>query len=310
MEHDQRFKTLIRTFFESFLRLFFPEQAARIDFSNVEWLDKELLPDPPEGERHIVDLLARVRVVEPVDARRAGEPEPWLVCVHVEVESPDRTTGLKDRLPFYYFKIRERYGLPVLPIVIYLKVGLEGIGIDDVVESFFGLEVVRFQYRYVGLPALNAVEYLEGQNWLGVALAALMRIPPGRSAWIGAEALRKIAESGLNDTQKLLLGDCVEAYIPLDAADRENFRELLLQSNYEGVPAMNKTTYDLGIEKGIEKGQALGQISLLQQLIQRRFGGVNESTKQYLNALDPNQICDLTLKIATATKWEDVGIPR
>ena len=49
MDHDQRFKTLIREFFESFLRLFFAEQAARIDFASVEWQDKELLPDLPPG---------------------------------------------------------------------------------------------------------------------------------------------------------------------------------------------------------------------------------------------------------------------
>lgn len=229
MEHDRRFKLLIREFFESFLGLFFAEDAARIDFSSVEWLDKEFLPDPPDGERHLVDLLARVEVVGPGNDKQAREAQPWLVCVHIEVESADHAGDIKSRLPFYYFKIRERYGLPVLPIVLYTNVGLEGIGVDQVVESFFGLEVHRFQYRYVGLPALDAVQYLEGPNWLGVALSALMRIPTGRNAWIGAESLKRIAESGLNDTQKFLLGECVEAYIPLDDAERNRFRELLLQ---------------------------------------------------------------------------------
>jgi hypothetical protein len=52
MDHDQRFKTLIQEFFADFLRLFFADWAARFDLSKIEWLDKELLPDPPEGSRH------------------------------------------------------------------------------------------------------------------------------------------------------------------------------------------------------------------------------------------------------------------
>jgi hypothetical protein len=46
---------------------------------------------------------------------------------------------------------------------------------------------------YVGLPGLDAIEYLQGDSWLGVALSALMRIPHERVAWLGAEALRRSA---------------------------------------------------------------------------------------------------------------------
>lgn len=62
-DHDQRFKALVREFFPDLLRLFFGEWAARFDLSHVEWLDKELTPDPPDGERHILDLVAKVRAV-------------------------------------------------------------------------------------------------------------------------------------------------------------------------------------------------------------------------------------------------------
>jgi hypothetical protein len=45
-------------------------------------------------------------------------------------------------------------------------------------EHFWKLQPIRYQYLYVGLPALDAVEYVQGESWLGVALAALMRVPP------------------------------------------------------------------------------------------------------------------------------------
>jgi hypothetical protein len=38
MDHDQRFKNLIQTFFREFLLLFFATWAERLDCSAVEWL--------------------------------------------------------------------------------------------------------------------------------------------------------------------------------------------------------------------------------------------------------------------------------
>lgn len=143
LDHDQRFKALVREFFPDFLRLFFADYARRFDLSHVEWLDKELFPEPPDGGKHVLDLVARLTAIEPVGP--AGEPSPWLAVVHIEVESPDRTTLLKPRLPGYYVHLRERYGLPVLPVVLYLKVGLDGVGTDTVVERFWELEALTFR---------------------------------------------------------------------------------------------------------------------------------------------------------------------
>jgi hypothetical protein len=50
---------------------------------------------------------------------------PWLVLVHIEIEAEDQTTRVKTQLPRYYYHLRNTYDLPVLPIVIYLKVGLD-----------------------------------------------------------------------------------------------------------------------------------------------------------------------------------------
>ena len=126
MDHDQRFKTLIREFFESFMELFFSEWALVLDFSAVEWIEQELYPDPPEGNQHILDLVAKLPMDDPDD------PSPeTLILVHLEIESPDRATRLKPRLPYYYHFLRDKTELPVLPIVIYLKVAMEGIGVDE-----------------------------------------------------------------------------------------------------------------------------------------------------------------------------------
>src|SRR5438270_901520 len=258
-DHDQRFKTLLKEFFADFLRLFFAPWAERLDCRQVEWLDKEVFPDPPEGARHILDLVAKVPTRQAVPEQGSGEPERWLALIHVEIESPDKVAPLRPRMFRSYVHLRAGHGLPVLPIGLYLRVGLQGIGVDVYEERFWELRPVRFEYLYVGLPALDAVEYVQGDNWLGVALAALMRIPHDRVAWLGAEALRRIHAAPLTDQQRFLLGECVHAYLPLDPAQEREFERLIATAPYQGAQAMNVTPYEKGIAKGREEGREQGR---------------------------------------------------
>lgn len=61
MGHDQLFKTLLETFLQEFLELFFPDVAARLDFTWQRPLDKEFLTDLPQGRRREADVVAEVR---------------------------------------------------------------------------------------------------------------------------------------------------------------------------------------------------------------------------------------------------------
>ncbi len=101
-DHDQRFKTLLREFFGQFFELFFPDWSRRLDFSHVEWLDKEVFPDPPAGLRRSLDLVAKLPVKESQpDGGQEVVPE-WLALVHVEVESADTVAPLRRRMYQYY----------------------------------------------------------------------------------------------------------------------------------------------------------------------------------------------------------------
>jgi hypothetical protein len=81
-DHDARFKKLLAEFLPEFLVLFFPERAARFDFTAIDWLDKEVYADPLSGDVRRLDLVARVRI-------RPGNGQPprdVLALVHVEIE--------------------------------------------------------------------------------------------------------------------------------------------------------------------------------------------------------------------------------
>jgi hypothetical protein len=234
-DHDQRFKTLIREFFAEFLQLFFAQWAARLDCSQIEWLNKEVFPDPPDGARSVLDLVAKLPARQKIHEGGAG-PESWLALVHIEIESPDTVAPLRPRMFRYYVHLRDRYQLPVLPIGLYLKVGLDGIGIDVYEEHFWELEAVRFQYLYVGLPGLKAVEYINSVNWLGVALTALMEMPKDQIGLMGMEALRRLSEAPLSEQKRYLLAECVQAYLPpMDENQKKEVERLIVTERYLGV---------------------------------------------------------------------------
>ena len=299
-DHDQRFKTLIQTFFPDFLALFFPRWAERLDAGAVEWLMQEVFPEPPQGPRHVLDLAGKVPTREIVRGQRPGEPDHWLALLHVEIESPDKSTLLKPRLFRSYVHLRDKYELPVLPIAVYLRVGLEGLGVDVYEERFWELELVRFQYLYVGLPALDAVEYVQGENRLGWALAALMRAPRDRAAWIAGEGLRRIAEAPLADQQRFLLAECVQAYQNLDQEQRREFERLVAGEPYKGIQAMNKTWFEMGKEDERRR--------MLRQLLEKRFGSLPPVAQQRLTEWPAERLEPLVPAILEARSLREMGL--
>ena len=214
VDHDQRFKVLVKTFFGEFFQVFFPAWADRFDFTRVDWLEQEVFTDPPRGERRSLDLVARVALRPGVPPPAPGLAEPadcWLTLIHIEIESRDTVVVLRPRMFAYYEHLRRKYGLPVLPIALYLRAGLGGIGWDVYEEKYWDRRLLAFEYAYVGLPGLEAEDYLAREHLLGVALSALMRVPPERRAAVHAEALRRLAEARENDYRRYLLLDCLEA---------------------------------------------------------------------------------------------------
>lgn len=290
--------------------MFFEEWAARLDLDNIEWLDKEIYPDPPEGSLHGLDLVARV----PVDDDKQAMT---ILLVNIEIESPDRRTRLEPRFSYYYHFLRDKYQLPVLPIAIYLKVGLDGIGADYFVENVWDFEVNRFQYLYVGLPGLDALEYVEGENWLGVALAALMRIPAERVVWLGAEALRRLAGAPLSEHERFLLAECVQAYLPLDENQEQELEQLLQMEPYAEVKTMNQTVYEKGLEKGLEEGLEKGlekgrhqeRLDVVLLLLEKRFAKLTQATRRHVEELSMEELWQLTPKISAASSLSELGLP-
>src|SRR5262249_36920431 len=155
-----------------------------------------------------------------------------------EVESRDSVAPLRRRLYHYCDYLGDKHNLPVLPIAVYLRVGLDGLGWDVYEVYFWEHRLLRFEFPYVGLPPLGAERYLRQDILFGVALAALMQVAPERRLELGREAWLRLVQSPENAFRRYLLCDCVNAYLPVDEAQRQQFKGLLLTDPDPGVRTM------------------------------------------------------------------------
>jgi hypothetical protein len=300
MDHDQRFKHLLQTFFGDFLQLLFPAWAARFDLTRVAWLSQELFLDPPQGERRYLDLVAELPTREAVPALRPDEASSWLALVHVEPSAGEAVAPLRPRMYDYYRELRERHRRPVLPIALLLNVGLDGLGTQVYTEQFWELEALRFTFFYVGLPALDAATYVQGDNWLGVALSALMRIPADHRARLKAEALRRLVGSPLPDQQRFLLGECVQAYLPLEGPQLQAFEHLLLTPAYLEVKNVQLTW--------AEEGEIRGQRRLIRAQLEIRFGVLSPQVQERLDRWPADRLEELAKAFVQAQSLKDLGL--
>jgi hypothetical protein len=241
----------------------------------------------------------------PPPASAQGEPaDCWLTLIHVEIESQDTAAPLRPRMLAYYEQLRRRHGLPVLPIALYLRVGLDGIGWDVYEESYWDHRLVTFAYAYVGLPALDGEQYVAGAHLLGVALTALMRVAPARRAEVHAEALRRLAEAREDDYRRYLLLDCLEAYATLDEAQAQELGALLRTERYQGIQAMAMTTFEKGVQAGLQQGWR----TALRKMLDARFGPLGASAQQRLDSLSPEGLEALAEALLKAQSLQELGL--
>ena len=175
---------------------------------------------------------------------------------------------------------------------------------DEFTETFEDLELVRFRYLYAGLRGLDGLEYLKGQNLLGVGLSSLMKVPADHAPELGANALERIAQSALDDQKKYLLAECLESYLPLDEAGRLQFEKLIGSSDFKGAKVMNKSSRQLGREEG--RREATQQY--LSDLLEERFGRLSELVRTRIQALGDEEASRIFKAAIRTTSLSELGL--
>lgn len=151
LDHDQRFKVLLQTFPSEFFAAFLPEWHRHFDFDHIDWLATEAFPDPPRGERRSLDLVARLPVRESLAHEPSGTTDDmeatlaasreWLSLIHIEVDGTESVASFRPRMYDYFSYLRWRHRIPVLPVALFLNIGLEGLA-----STSIGKRSVRWRF--------------------------------------------------------------------------------------------------------------------------------------------------------------------
>lgn len=155
------------------------------------------------------------------------------------------------------------------------------------------------RYDIVGLPGLNADDYLGLSNPLAPAVSALMK--PSRLGKVAQkfQSLLAMARSGVDEARLALLTNVVETYLKLDNAEQANFKALTATPEGKEIE-MVVSVYEV---RGIEKGKR----ETLLRLIELKFRSVQESIRVRLEAItDIDELDGLLDTIYNAQSIEEI----
>ena len=296
IDHDGLFKELLHQCFEAFLWLFYPQQAAQLDFSSFTFLEQERLTDYPSGAHRFVDTLVEMRTL-------AGQ----LIWIHIEFQST-RERGFPKRMFRYFSQFRLRIDGPIWQIVLYLPAGGDGSGFETYTETLFGKTFLPFCYWCTSLGDLEASVSLATENPVAYGLAPLMKHEEMSNPRLKAACLSGIAQSDITEAQEALLAFFVDTYLPLTAVEQEEF-EQLIQREEVSVMEFITSWERKGIERGrTEEALASRRDTLLEQL-QEKFGDVPQTTVQQIEAiLSVEDLRQLLQQVVYADSLQEMGL--
>ncbi len=301
MGYDQLFKTILERQLQAFLELFFPEEAARLDFQTLRFIDKEVFANVPLGEVRRADVVAELQT-------RDGQPE--LVLVHIEVQATPESDFAR-RMFEYYAVLRLHYRLPIFPIVVYLRRGSSS-RMEEYQESLFGQNLLTFRYHSLALARLEAEEYV-GTSPLGVALSAMMSREAIRNrVRLRLSMLERVVASELDEALKHLLVNVIETFFELTGEEAEEYRRIVSGKEYRAVQEVELTWADKLMEKGREEGREEGVVEgsrrMLLRLLTAKFGELPQESKARIEALSAADLDSLLDRVLTAGTLNELGL--
>jgi hypothetical protein len=267
--HDPFLKRLYRAGTRDALTLFLPHLAARIDWSQWEWLDKEV---PILGRRR------RSVVADLVGLTRDVEGRYLKVLVHPELQMR-ADTEMNWRALQYNAGLLLREGnadARVLTVVFYHCPGVGGIRKHRVDLDFYEEpSLLGLTYWSVGLGDLEAEPYAEQENPMGWALASWMRQPRETRVELRLRLMEKILRFVRAEEYQELLLDTVQSYYRLSRAERQTEQRLARSGKFGEVEEMAQTVLDRMKAKerreGRQEGEVLAAQRAVQQAIRVRF---------------------------------------
>ena len=292
--HDRLFKELLHRFLPDFMWIFFPNEAERLNFATLRFLDKELIINFAGQELRITDIVAEIETWEGV--------AETIIC-HVEIEGRDKYS-LPRRMSEYYVLLRMFRQKLVLPLALVLLPNAGGLGWQSYQEGIFGHQVLHFRYGQVGIRDLSSQTYLAENNPVAAALTVLMQSEGESPALLKLMALQKVVESDLSVGDKFFLVEFMNTYAP--TSELSDPREEIMKNLAE----VEMTWSERIRAEGEERGEIKGERKMLLRLLTLMFGEVPAPLTERINAItDDAALTALAQQILMIKRLDELVLP-
>ena len=291
IDHDGAFKELLHQCLELFLRLFYPQQAAQLDFSAFTFLEQERLTDYPSGAHRFVDTLVEMRTL-------SGQ----LIWIHIEFQST-RERGFPKRMFRYFSQFRLRTDVLIWQIVLYMPAG-GGLDFETYTETLFEETFLPFRYWCLNLGDREASESLATENPVAYGLAPLMQRGEMSNPRLKAICLSGIAQSAITEAQAALLTYFVETYLPLTGAEAEEFEQLIQREEVNVMEFISSWQ-----RQGRTEGRAEEARDVLLEQLQEKFDDLPDTAVRQVQAISSiEELRRLRRQLIHASSLQEMGI--
>jgi hypothetical protein len=272
-DQDSPWKDILRQYFQDAIAFFFPQTAARIEWSHPhEFLDKEfqqIAPDAKLGKRY-ADQLVKVWLQQ-------GQ-ELWLL-IHIEVQAKPEA-NFAERMLGYHLRIFDRFHRHATSLAILC----DGNANWRPNHYYFSNPDTELTFRFGMVKLLDyrdqwqALE--QNRNPFAVVVMAHLKAQETRrdsnhrkEAKLGL--IRRLYEQGYDRREIVNLFRFVDWVMILPKGlEREFWQELKVYEEERRMPyitSVEQIGFERGIEQGIEQGVHREARSLILRLLNRRL---------------------------------------
>lgn len=290
---DPLWKSVIEQTFVHFLTFMFPTAADIFDFARgFEYLDKEfetLFPPAPNNKGvRFVDKLVKVYL-------HSGHAQ-FILC-HIEIQSSKGKGDLPARMFQYYYRIKDRYQVPVTAIAILADTEIQ-YQPGSYTQEFMGTGIVYWFNSYKILNQAEAKLRADSNPFAVVVLTALLAIQQGDVSDEQLMATKhdlyyEMMKRNMDKSVRQGIYDFLSRYISFKnksffAIFEEEVRDKTGKNSTMGTREylLDKATKE-GIAKGIIKGERNARIKAEAEKIEM-------AKKMLVNGLDSKMIADIT----------------
>ena len=284
MNHDALFKMLLKTptILQGFFDAFLPETGRFVDFTHLEFMDKEGFTT--DDRKRTGDLLIKTQF--------RGEAAGFLI--HLEHQA-QRDSDLAMRMLEYFMLDWREYRLPVYPIAVLTYQG--SVPAQPLTVDFPNKRVLQFDFDVIDLCHMDAELYVKMANPAALALAARM--------WFRSEnRLKLIKDFALTLARMVLskpVGDMVAAfffaYQRLSPAERlqlqqkiskvesTEMRDRVMELTNPWIEAGKEQGRQEGLQAGRQEGRQQGEVELVLRQLSRRLGALSAPQEKAIRKL-------------------------